>query len=87
MLEPQPIVEAKAEARAPATMPPVAAPSFTTAAPAEAAVLAGIGDGAIHVDEIARVLDLPISEVSSTLQLLELQGRVRLAGPMTYIRA
>ncbi len=68
----------------PATQP---SPSVAPSTPTEAAVLAGIGGGAAHVDDIARASDLPISEVSSTLQLLELQGRVRLAGPMTYTRA
>lgn len=79
-----------AELPGPLREPAVAAagrPLVSAAPGAEAAVLAGIGDGQAHVDDIARASDLPISEVSSTLQLLELQGRVRLAGPMTYIRA
>jgi len=71
--------------------PPVSSlgpePESGPSTPAEAAILAGIGSGVAHVDDIARASDLPISEVSSTLQLLELQGRVRLAGPMTYTRA
>lgn len=54
--------------------------------PVEDSILSGIGEGTRHIDEIVRVTDLPIGEVSSTLQLLELQGRVRLAGPMTYTR-
>jgi DNA processing protein len=64
-----------------------AAVPATPASPIEAAILAGIDAGPAHVDDIVRATDLPISEVSSTLQLLELQGRVRLAGPMTYTRA
>ena len=72
--------------REPATA--VARPAAAVAAtPLEERVMAGIGEDATHIDEIARAIDLPIGEVSSTLQLLELQGRVRLAGPMTYIRA
>jgi DNA processing protein len=40
-----------------------------------------------HVDEIARASGLPVAEVSSTLQIMELNGLVRQAGPMMYSRA
>ena len=43
--------------------------------------------GALHIDEIARRAELPIAQVSGQLQILELEGRVRPAGPMTYARA
>jgi DNA processing protein len=44
-------------------------------------------EGPLHVDEIARRASLPIAEVSSALTILELEGRVVSAGPMTYARA
>ena len=37
-----------------------------------------------HVDQLARSLGLPISEVTGGLALLELDGRVRHAGGMRY---
>lgn len=40
-----------------------------------------------HVDEIARESGLPVAEVSSTLQIMELNGLVRQTGPMMYSRA
>ncbi len=43
--------------------------------------------GPLHVDEVARAAGLPIAEVSASLQILELEGRVRSSGPMTYARA
>ncbi|MGI8424826.1 MAG: DNA-processing protein DprA [Chloroflexota bacterium] len=39
---------------------------------------------ATHVDQLARSLGLPISEVTGGLALLELEGRVRHAGGMRY---
>jgi len=41
----------------------------------------------LHIDEIARLAGLPIAQVSGELQILELEGRVRQTGPMTYARA
>jgi predicted Rossmann fold nucleotide-binding protein DprA/Smf involved in DNA uptake len=43
--------------------------------------------GPLHIDEIARRSGQPIAQVSSTLQILELEGRVVSAGPMTYAHA
>jgi len=43
--------------------------------------------GPLHIDEIARNAGLPIAQVSGALQILELEGTVRTAGPMTYARA
>jgi len=41
----------------------------------------------VHVDDLCRTVDLPVSEVSGTLALMELKGQVRQAGGMTYILA
>lgn len=46
-----------------------------------------LADGPLHIDEIARAAGQPIAEVSAALQILELEGRVRSAGPMTYASA
>ena len=43
--------------------------------------------GPLHIDEIARNAGLPIAQISGELQILELEGRVRSTGPMTYARA
>ena len=40
----------------------------------------------IHIDDIRRRADLPITEVSSLLTMLELQGKVRQVGCMHYVR-
>jgi DNA processing protein len=40
----------------------------------------------LHIDELARQCDLPMSRVSSALTLLELKGMIRQVGRMTYIR-
>lgn len=50
----------------------------------EGKVLHWLTDGPRHVDEIARMAELPVAVVSSALQMLELKGRVRGAGPMVY---
>lgn len=47
-------------------------------------LLRWLAQGPLHIDEIARNAGLPIAEVSGALQILELEGRVRPAGPMTY---
>lgn len=44
-------------------------------------------DDAGHIDDLCRASGLPIAEVSGTLVMLELKGLVRLAGPMTYVKA
>lgn len=54
------------------------------ATPEEGRLLHWLADGPLHVDEVARRSGMPVALVSSTLQLLELTGRVRQAGPMTY---
>jgi DNA processing protein len=40
-----------------------------------------------HVDELGAQLDLPISQISSALALMELKGMVRQVGGMNYIAA
>ena len=40
----------------------------------------------VHVDELRRNLDLPISTISSTLTVMELKGLARHVGGMNYIR-
>jgi DNA processing protein len=46
-----------------------------------------LGETAQHIDEIARQSGLPVAEVSSTLQIMELRGLVRSTSPMMYTRA
>jgi DNA processing protein len=55
--------------------------------PAQFPLLRWLGEAPRHIDEVARESGLPIAEVSSTLQILELQGLVRQHGPMMYSRA
>lgn len=50
-------------------------------------VLSHLSNGPRHVDEIVRDSGLPVAQVSSTLQLFELTGRVRQTAPMTYALA
>ncbi len=40
-----------------------------------------------HVDDIARSIDLPIEDVSSTLVMMELKGMVRQVGALQYVIA
>ncbi len=49
-------------------------------------LLRWLDSGPLHIDEIARNAGLPIAQVSGALQILELEGRVRSTGPMTYSR-
>jgi DNA processing protein len=41
----------------------------------------------LHVDALTRLVELPISVVSSTLAMLELRGLVRQVSAMQYVRA
>ena len=50
-------------------------------------LLKWLASGPLHIDEIARSAGMPIAHVSGALQILELEGRVKPAGPMTYARA
>jgi DNA processing protein len=71
---------------APAQLPLELAPAGASAARDEhplVVALREMGQPA-HVDQLARTLGLPISEVTGGLALLELNGRVRHAGGMRY---
>jgi len=52
----------------------------------ETLVLAYLGAEPTHVDELARLVSLPVREVSGTLLLMELRGMVRSSGGMTFVR-
>jgi DNA processing protein len=63
--------------------------SFATAdddEPEEQALLSGLTDDPVHIDDIQRSSGLPISSVSSTLTMLELKGKIKQVGCMYYIR-
>jgi len=60
-------------------LPPVSGP--------EQALLDALGTEPVHIDELARQLDMPVSQMSGTLTLLQLKGLVREVGPMTYCRS
>ncbi len=53
----------------------------------EARLLHHLSSEPIHVDEIRRAVNLPISEVNSALALMELKGMVRQVGGMHYVLA
>jgi DNA processing protein len=53
----------------------------------EAALLSHLSSEPVHVDEIQQQVNLPISQVTSTLALMELKGLVRQVGGMKYIVA
>lgn len=52
----------------------------------ERIVWAALSHEPMHMDELRRTLDLPISTISSTLILMELKGLARHVGGMNYIR-
>jgi DNA processing protein len=53
----------------------------------EAAILAHLGAEPVHVDDLGRMVGLPIAEVTSALTLMELKGLVRQVGGMKYVAA
>ena len=53
----------------------------------ESRLLDHLSSEPMHVDELCRAVDLPISQVSSTLALMELKGMVRQVGGMNYVLA
>lgn len=55
--------------------------------PTEARLLRLLSDEPAHVDEIRRLADLPIAEVSGLLAMLELKGLVKQVGVLNYVRA
>lgn len=53
----------------------------------ERAIYEILGDEPIHVDEVQALAGLPIAQVTSALAMLELKGRARQTGAMTYTLA
>ena len=53
----------------------------------EAQLLKQLSAEPIHIDEVCRSSGLPVSEVSSTLAMMELKGLVRSVGGMKYVLA
>jgi len=53
----------------------------------EAKLLELLSAEPVHIDDIQRTTELPISQVSSTLALMELKGMVRQVGGMNYVVA
>lgn len=52
----------------------------------ETAVLQHLTQEPLHIDEISLLASLPIEQVSSTLAMLELKGRVRQVGGMQFVK-
>lgn len=50
----------------------------------ESRLLAHLNSDPIHIDDLARLCDMPISEISSTLTILELKGIAQMVGNMRY---
>ena len=50
----------------------------------EARLLAHLGPDPTHIDDLGRAVQLPISQVSSSLALMELKGLVHRVGSMSY---
>ncbi len=75
------------ERKAKSPPPEAPAPRASSAPADDHPLLKWLASGPLHIDEIARQAGLPIAQVSGALQILELEGRVRSAGPMTYARA
>lgn len=53
----------------------------------EAALLDKLSTEPVHVDDLQRQMAMPISQVTSTLAMMELKGLVRQVGGMKYITA
>lgn len=53
----------------------------------EASLLEHLSGEPTHVDELRQEVDLPISQVTSTLAMMELKGMVRQVGGMKYVVA
>ena len=98
---PAPVAPAAPTPVAPAAPAPVAPAAPAPVAPVEPAaaaepaladdnegrVLRCLEHGPLHVDEVARLAELPIQAVTGALLTLELRGLVRQQEPMTYRRA
>lgn len=50
-------------------------------------VLQALAGEPLHVDELGAICGLPVSQISASLAMLELKGRVRQVGGMRFIRA
>ena len=70
-----------------APVEPAAAAEPVLADDNEGRVLRCLEHGPLHVDEVARLAELPIQAVTGALLTLELRGLVRQQEPMTYRRA
>ncbi|PWH19677.1 MAG: DNA-protecting protein DprA [Anaerolineae bacterium] len=53
----------------------------------EARLLQHLSEQPLHVDELSRLCQLPVAQVSSTLALMELKGLARSVGGMSYVLA
>ena len=51
----------------------------------EKAIYDMIGDYPIHIDQIAREIGLDIAKVTSVMSLMEIKGKVKNLGGLTYI--
>lgn len=64
-----------------------AAPTTLPEDKTERIVLSSLGSEPIHIDELRSKCDLPISELTACLSILELRGQARQVGGMHYVRA
>jgi DNA processing protein len=53
----------------------------------EALIIQHLSSDPIHIDDLGRATGLPVHEVSGTLTLMELKGKVRQVGVMNYVLA
>jgi len=53
----------------------------------ESLLLKQLGAEPVHIDEVCRNSGLPVSQVSSTLAMMELKGLVKQIGAMNYVLA
>ncbi len=53
----------------------------------EARLLSFLSAEPVHVDDLTRAVGLPVSQVVSTLTMMELKGLVRQVGGMKYVAA
>jgi DNA processing protein len=51
----------------------------------EASLLDGLSKEPLHVDELTRLVDMSVQEVSAALAMMELKGMVRKVGSMRYV--
>ncbi len=63
-----------------------AAASLPSMSADEEQVMRNISNDPAHIDDLTRLCELPVAQVSSALTMLELKGVVRQVAPMTYVR-